>query len=80
MSRNRASESDRNAESASEYRSDFEHEGDEDLGYGLSDIHDDINESYEEMRARFAAKGPVMPVLSYESKKKLEAEKAKWIA
>jgi hypothetical protein len=80
MSRKHGSDPKHSSDSASDYGSDSEYGSDEDSGYSSGDINDEVEEPYEEMRARFAAEGPVMPSLSDGSRDALEAEKSRWNA
>lgn len=79
-STDRASDSVLDLESAAEYAFAAEYEGDEDSGYGSGDIQDEVDETYEEMRARYIAEGPVMPELSDGSKAMVKAEELRWKA
>ena len=60
--------------------SDSDCGNDEDSGYSSGSGYDEVTESYEKMRARFAAQGPVMPELSDGSKDMLKAEVSRWNA
>jgi hypothetical protein len=79
-SRQHASDFDRDSDCGSDDGSDFVHEGDDDSGYSSGSGHDEVTETYEEMRARFLAEGPVMPELSDGSKAMLKAEELRWKA
>jgi hypothetical protein len=79
-SRKHIPDAERDSDSASDYGSDPEDDGNDDSGYSSSSTYEEVSETYEEMRARYIAEGPVMPELSDGSKAMVKAEELRWKA
>ena len=68
-----------NSSSLPDDESDSDYESDQDSGYSSSSS-DAKAEYYRQMRAQFAAEGPIMADLSDASKANMKTEERKWNA